>query len=109
MEGKAALGGIELITGYAQIRKDAVCGLDACVAQDGFDIGIIAVHKGHIRDISELFFQIHDGVGIAVDGDQPPIGGKLLQNGRGMSAAAGGAIHINAVRFDPERINGFVK
>ena len=64
---------------------------------DDFETGIL--------DLGRL----GNGLRIAIDGDQPAIGAKVLQDQTRMTTTAKSTIDVNAVRLDVQTCDGFVQ
>ena len=93
--------------GNADIQQDAVHAVDAQIVQRLTHIHKIGLYQGGGQS-RQPRTRRGDGVGVLVQRDQPT-GGQPGGDGVGVSPAAGGAVQINAVGTDGQRLYGLIQ
>ena len=98
--GKSPGSRVQLIGGHSQVQVNSVHSLDFQFLQYFLNIGVIASDNGHlVLKWQKPFPGRLYGVRILVYSNQPSAA-QTLTHLIGMSAAAQGAVHIQASRLD---------
>jgi hypothetical protein len=102
---EAAFSHVNLVRRDAQIGQDAVYGKRFEVFEVGFGELEVVVYQGETRVLGYA----RQSVFVLVEGDEFAFGGKFVEDGATVSAAAEGDIHIGAIWVCNQGIHAGVK
>ena len=87
----------QLVTRYAEIKHDAVDGIDSQFVEDFRYIPEISLHENmSARGISQAFRCRCNGIAVLVKTNDRRLSCQLISQSSGMTAAAEGTVDVNA-------------